>query len=152
VSIDQAAIIAFNKARLDEEEAAAKATAPPDRRSWRTDQQTSDDDETVIGWRVTTGRNSAFVAQAWGVGRWAGDRTADHIVRYDPARALRQVAAGRRILARHHEDEHEHGYCAGCPRGGIQGDLETEIDGCPELRDLASIWSDDPGYRQRWAS
>lgn len=70
---------------------------------------------------------------------------AAYIAEYDPARALRQVEAGRRILARHRVDESDHAwrysaprYCVGC---GYQGDCDDpvteDIDRCPELLDLA---------------
>ena len=55
--------------------------------------------------------------------------------RYDPARALREVEAGRRILARH-------GYC---DHGGWNG---TPL--CPDLADLLVRWAGHPGYSPEW--
>jgi hypothetical protein len=121
-SSDPAPIIAFARARLAEDERTAQGLAGATR---------------FVGGKP----------DFYGVGGPAAEAFWD---RFDPARVLRQVAAGRRILARHHDDGR--GYCAGCPNGEISGDPEWEIDECPENRDLASFWSDDPGYQQRWAS
>lgn len=75
---------------------------------------------------------------------------AAHIVRHDPARVLREVEAKRRTLARHHRDPR--GDCVGC---GWSGDLDegrTEADEeCPELLDMASVWSDHPDYDHSWS-
>lgn len=64
---------------------------------------------------------------------------ANHIARNDPARALRQAAAVRRILRRYAEaerdsllSERDSGYAA-----GMYGALES----------LAAIWPDHPDYR-----
>jgi len=74
-----------------------------------------------------------------------------HIVQHDPARALRQVEAGRRILARHHQSEASisWAYCAGCAHDP-EGWPEIELNDCPELRDLAFVYSNDPGYQEQW--
>jgi Family of unknown function (DUF6221) len=117
-----AAITAFNKARLDEDEWIAR--------------QADDEWERGFGGLRVTGESP-----------FAGQWTDDHIARNDPARALRQVAAGRRILERHSADET--GDCQGCANPYSDG-LGVQIDDCPEQRDLASWWSDHPEYRARW--
>ncbi|MCC3761742.1 DUF6221 family protein [Glycomyces sp. TRM65418] len=83
---------------------------------------------------------------------------ADHIVFHSPARALREVAAGRRILARHRPaDRPENGVwaCCGCGEWlNFDGDLESEVADiarCRELRDLAAPWADHRDYRPEWA-
>jgi hypothetical protein len=120
--------IAFANAGLDEDEATAGAaycqgpsaqqpTAPPEGSWWTTAQ--------ILG--------------ALGPGTWLDAR---HIVLHDPARALREVEAGRRILARHR----------GCPDG--DGPCETWFGHeppCPDLADLLVRWADRPGYRPEWA-
>lgn len=85
-------------------------------------------------------------------------RDADHIARHDPTRALRQVEAGRRTLARHKPNPQWSDMvtwadaCMGCGVTGPCGDPNTEhMDECPELRNLASIWADHDDYLPRWA-
>ena len=82
----------------------------------------------------------------------------EHIARHDPARVLREVAAKRRVLARHRspaEGEWRPGdfdrYCVGC-----QVDIDTgvpytdDINDCPELCDMASVYADRPGCKEEW--
>ena len=88
------------KAGIDEDEAAAKATAPSGKRwTWRTDVQT-DDDERIVGYCVISYPNPAGVAQAWGLERETGQAVAEHIARHDPARTLRRAAAYRAVIDR----------------------------------------------------
>jgi len=62
---------------------------------------------------------------------------------YDAARALREVAAKRRVLARHCADTPPYvEYCRECEN--------TRLDQCPELWDLAAPYSDHPDYREEW--
>jgi hypothetical protein len=75
-------------------------------------------------------------------------RTRDHIVRYDPDRALREVAAKRRVLARHHDDDGDG--CYGCGFGNDEERMVKDVNDCPELRDMASIYADRPGYKEEW--
>jgi len=77
------------------------------------------------------------------------DEVFAHARSNDPSWVLRDVAAKRAILARHHDDGH--GYCAAGPWGEISGDPQYEISDCPELRDLAAIDSAHPGYDPGWA-
>lgn len=121
-------LIAFLCARLDEEEAAAREAADGDSGQW-------------------------FMGRKWNVYR-AGDENpygeeenrlvaygnvkpqSEHIARHDPARVLREVEAGRRILARH----------TMCVQGLHAGPYP-----CPELADLLYRWADHPDYRPEWA-
>jgi len=142
-------IIAFNMARLDEDEAAAKA-CPLE--NWEASGPPRDGRYVGPTEWYLVGRVDAHTGHllAGGIEMHDWDHAClIHAARHDPARALRQVAAGRRILARHHDDGR--GFCAGCPNGEISGDPEWEIDECPENRDLAATWADNPGYQQRWA-
>jgi hypothetical protein len=81
---------------------------------------------------------------AWNVGRpTAAD--AAHIAVHDPAWVLRQVAAYRRILVRHQQYNGPVAceYCVG-PDG------EYVTWPCPDVRDLASIYSERPGFDPSW--
>ena len=140
-SSEPAEIIAFNMARLDEDEAAAKA-CPLE--NWEANGPPRGGAYVGPSEWYLVGLVDVYTGLLLAAGSEIHDRDHAcliHAARHDPARALRQVAAGRRILARHHDDGH--GYCAHC---------EIVIDYCPELRDLACAWSDVPGYQQRWAS
>jgi hypothetical protein len=93
-----AALIAFYRAQLDEEETAAANTAPSGCRwSWRTDVQT-DDDGHVVGHCVVSDPDAAGVAGAWGLERGTGQAVAEHIARQDPASTLGDIAADRKLL------------------------------------------------------
>jgi hypothetical protein len=87
----------------------------------------------------------------------SGGVNAEHIARHDPARVLREVEAKRRVLDRHHAGvRYEHDrhvrQCIGCGTEGEFDDPVTEdINDCPELRDMASIYADHPDYRPEWA-
>jgi Family of unknown function (DUF6221) len=117
-------LAAFIEARLDEDEAMAKAAyqhgpnptqplAPPEG-SW---------------WPVVR------LMERLGSGTY---NDANHIARHDPARVLREVAAKRAIVAEHGRDNFG---CQSC-----QGDQR-----CP-IPFLAAIWSDHPDYRAEWAA
>ena len=70
----------------------------------------------------------------------------------DERRVLREVAAKRAILAEHREEGRgDHRGCAGC--GWASGDEVrlNEVEECPTLRALASVYADHPDYDQGWA-
>ena len=70
--------------------------------------------------------------------------TAEHIAHHDPARVLREIAARRRRLKRHHPRlAHDTDWipCAECGRFAWP---------CPDLRDDLSAYADRPGYREEW--
>ena len=71
------------------------------------------------------------------------DQLAAHIARHDPARVLREVEAGRRILERH-RDCVQYG-------GGICEHAGAVDPPCPDLRDLLCRWADHPDYLPGWA-
>ena len=66
-----------------------------------------------------------------------------------PARVLREVEAGRAILADHHQ-EGTSIWCNRCDPGADLGDSSTWYP-CRTLRAIAAVWSDHPDYRQEWA-
>jgi hypothetical protein len=79
---------------------------------------------------------------------WAG-----HIALHDPARVLRQVVAHRAILARHKPVPGEEHIV--CDIDSFVGHDDTEgLYGdpypCADVRALASIYSDRPGYDPSW--
>jgi Family of unknown function (DUF6221) len=125
--------VAFAAARLDEDEAAAGAGARRVGMPWRAEPQ--------------PGTPGGLILDDLGlVGSTGGLYAAEHIARHDPARVLREVEAGRRILARHRPD----GYgCEYCDDGGHG---ESGGDGfCAELADLLYRWADHPDYdKEAW--
>jgi hypothetical protein len=73
-----------------------------------------------------------------------------------PERALREIAAKRRVLERHRPVGGTASWraqaCAGCGTEGYCDDPVTEkMSDCPELRDMAAVWEDHPDYRGEWA-
>jgi uncharacterized protein DUF6221 len=71
-----------------------------------------------------------------------------HMVRHDPARVLREVAAKRRVLERHYADQD--GSCVGCGFNSVEERMVEDINDCPELRDLASVYDSHPDHKQEW--
>lgn len=112
----------FLAARLDEDEAGAKAAQ-----------------------KGALGIVGELAAQA---GPCVSDAGYAHIARHDPARALREVEAGRVILAAHDVAEH---YCPLPVVPGRHGQLWTPEEGpCWTLRLLAAAWNDHPDYDEAW--
>lgn len=76
-------LITFLRARLDEDERTARSTM------W-------DGSENVPDWHLS----ASATVETGGDTLYVGDRTvANHIERHDPARVLRDIEAGRRILS-----------------------------------------------------
>jgi hypothetical protein len=74
---------------------------------------------------------------------------ATHIARYDPARALREVAAKRARIERH-----KRAITAGgtSPSSFVCGQDDGYAEACLDsIRDDAAVWSDHPDYRAEWA-
>jgi hypothetical protein len=125
-------IAAFIGARLDEEEAAAKAATP--------------------GPWISTGQRDKFVESALSgrivaeMDQFAGEgdsraANAAHIARHGPARTLREVTIGRRRILRYRAAV----ACAG-------GDYDPVLSAiCIELWDAVSAWNDHPDYKELWA-
>jgi hypothetical protein len=73
----------------------------------------------------------------------------------DPDRALREVAAKRRVMERHKPTGNDYPpeACDGCGSHMEWGDLEPDtpdINNCPELQDLAYIWNEHEDWNQEW--
>lgn len=83
------------------------------------------------------------------------------IALFTPARVLREVAAKRAMLARHRIMRAGESYwfgqaeaataCHGCGTDRNEEATTPDINDCPELRDLAAVWSDHPDYRPEWS-
>ncbi len=127
-------LLAFLKARLDRDEAVAKAGMG-------------------ASWKVTPGGTVRVDVQPDGTGEVPRERErlgfvasveneayAEHIARYDPQRVLRQSAALRRVIALYEKEQWTRQ--RGAPGTGV---LETV------LRQLASQYADHPAYRPEWA-
>ncbi|WP_217502318.1 DUF6221 family protein [Streptomyces lunaelactis] len=74
---------------------------------------------------------------------------AEHVALHDPARVLREVAAKRRVLARHVLSP-----ASGDPELPWDNRDDCQYDGedwpCPDLLDLALIYTDHPSFREQW--
>jgi len=113
-------LVAFLKARMDEDEAAAKAA-----RRVQTEWYVACDDDTVTI-----------------------DSLREHIGRLSPARVLREVEAGRNILARYEDclvRMEDPAYSGTAEYVQIR-EYEDFV-----LPNLAAIWNDHPGYDEDWA-
>ncbi|MEO3787724.1 DUF6221 family protein [Actinocorallia sp. B10E7] len=127
-------LVAFLRARLDRDEAVARACMSA---SWKV---TAGGRVRVDSWPETAGdapghpERQGFVASA------ENEAYAEHIVRHDPRRVLRRVEAQRKAVALYEKEQWARQ--RGVPGSGV---LETV------LRDLASQYSDHPAYRPEWA-
>ena len=140
-------LTAFIKARLDEDEAAAKAVAPLghvfDMGGERLDDQFA---HIRVRHHSEDGRSYSQPDQP----------ATRHFARHDPARVLREVAAKRAIVAEHIHAKASH-VGGGTHRFGCENcddDREYGIWGsgwCATVRQLAAVWSDHPDYKQEWA-
>lgn len=137
-------LIAFLKARLDEDEQEALAASPG---PWKANAEQDevlavDDIEVAVGFALSGNQLRATVR---------------HIVRHDPERVLRDVEAKRRIVARHAGP-----HVCGEPAEEYEQWEIVMIDGepgqeqvmyvrpCGDLRDLAARYADHEGYREEW--
>lgn len=64
-----------------------------------------------------------------------------HIARHDPARVLAEVAAKRALVEEHGIESSEQEYCKIC---------DTLTWPCGTLRYLAAVYADCEGYDERW--
>lgn len=141
-------IVAFLRARLDEDEQVALAA---NRSPWRRLNASHLDPNTVFGDGSPAGmdklRHVCSVEMAW-----ERDANAAHIIRNQPARVLREVAAKRAIVD---ECAAETGHWLDpstvLTRRVPNDDHYSHVEMCRStLRNLAAIWSDRPDYRDEW--
>ena len=143
-------LAAFLAARLDEDEAAAKAVedrSEPWTGRWQPRERNAL--ETYNGW---------VLAVSVPIGGDFAPGVVEHIARHDPARVLREVEAGRAILAAHLPGEFDrYGLteilCRTCVTGheAYMDDDGADPWPCATVRRLAAVWSDHPDYREEWA-
>lgn len=133
-------LVTFLRAALDDDEQIARAALPG---PWHVN------DEALVE-TIYSADDVAVVAG----GRWGGeapvfdsDADAVHIVRHDPARVLREVAAKRAIADSYDEDEDRvtFGHWTSCS-DSCPGNVIYEV-----VKLLASVYADRPGYRPEWA-
>lgn len=155
-------IVAFIQARLAEDEQLAREATPG---RWEAFSNNPD-----VGFEIAADQSPAHrpkTQKRWVVGGESGggvydEPDANHIARHHPARVLAEIAAKRRVLARHcRADRADHIYreripiymCVGCEYEPTWDDPQPrtpDINDCPELRDLAAIWNGHPDYQERW--
>jgi hypothetical protein len=86
------------------------------------------------GWTVVSGHGQTSLPPGVAV----------HIANHDPARALREVAAKRAILASHDP--------IGTPCDTCSNDWVVVRWPCPTVRAIAAIYTDRPGWREEWTA
>jgi len=118
-------LIAFLRARLGEDEAAAKAAAERTPSPWVGAFKQVTSEPSGAGIRVVASAENSGISH--------------HIERWDPARVLRDAAFKRLLLDLHEPDQY------GCQR------CEEPGPACRTLWELAAVYSDHPDYRQEWA-
>ncbi|GAA2484752.1 DUF6221 family protein [Streptomyces thermolineatus] len=144
-------LIAFLRARLDEDEAVAReATAGP----WRS-APTARHHATATGrteeavFAALPDKGAVVVASTGEAREQQNLVNAEHIARHaDPARVLREVEAKRRLLALHEPGEMEF----------VDGDVCMACDvrdegphyPCLTLRLIAAVYDQHPDYREDW--
>jgi Family of unknown function (DUF6221) len=134
-------IRAFLTARLDEDEARARAAQKKRRGPWWSFRFLVNNARPGKKGVVTpTARDRGSVAQA------ISPAVAIHIARHDPARVLRDVAAKRKILA---DYEKLLGERKSHPGDLAQAGALLALLGV--IRGLAAVDSDHPDFRQEWA-
>lgn len=135
-------VVQFVRARLDEDEQAARAATPG---PWAIDSEIHA--ETVH----SAGGIDVVAGSRWGGEASVFESTEDaaHIVRWDPARVLADVDAKRRILAWHSRTDDvfmcgtDGGFVTFCRCGGEPP--------CDTVRLLSSPYRDHPDYQPEWA-
>jgi hypothetical protein len=136
-------LVGFLRARLDEDEQAARDASPA---PWITKTgQSWLADHIVFGQSKYMPNRISQVCDLTAGQTRAAD--AAHIIRHDPARVLAEVDAKRRIIAGHHRSGLA---CPRCSLGTEDGQIVFELDPCETLRLLALPYADHPDYREEW--
>lgn len=132
---DPDALVAFVRARLDEDEATARAVGVPD--IWRADSSWAA--ELLNPLPSQRHEHPGYVPMIT-------QADLDHIARHDPARVLREVEAKRELLAwylRALEFEQR-------PGSPFQVPFATREVLEKVLRILANAWDSHPDFREEW--
>lgn len=128
-------LIAFVRARLDERERVAQGAAVDQGAKWKAFEGT-------YGWAVAT-ESGGIIRDGDSGGAQA---VAEHIAHWNPACALAEVEAKRRIL-----DALAERLDADCEDGGWEAaDAETDGMATTTLRLLALPFAGHPDYREEW--
>lgn len=158
-------LIAFIKARLEEDEAAAKKAVPGPWRwaDWTAMFGTLEQERNTLEHSPGSPPFPAVAERDRETTRVLRledpleidpdqEASAEHIARHDPARVLREVEAKRAIVAAHQPGS-SGGPCSVCiaDRRSWQDDWCPDPWPCETVRKLVSIWSDHPAYRAEWA-
>jgi hypothetical protein len=139
-------LVAFLRARLDDDERVACAATEGD--GWQTQRPLSGrwtPGDGVPGSGSVEDETGDIVVYDEGS---PSEAQAAHIARHDPARVLREVEAKRRIVDLH-AGPHE------CSTYDHRGDVDActwviEPEECSTLRLLASVYDQHPDYREEW--
>lgn len=111
-------------------------------------------------WRYVEERNVILDAHNLDLGLRVGYVEGQHIPRHDPARVLREVAAKRQILAEHRRVDSRPDWpggpepaCHGCGAGKRSWEeyAVPDVNDCPVLRALASVWAGHADFRAEWS-
>lgn len=151
-------IVEFINARLDEDEQIANGAEWP---SWGVESRQGklviDTGAGSMGWKFG-GPSAVFHCDDPEDGCLDYQRTAEqeaaHIIRHDPARVIREVAAKRAILAEHEPDSADsrgRHPCRGCGVDNSGGWSVDDINECPTLCAVAIAYSDHPNYDPMWS-
>jgi Family of unknown function (DUF6221) len=139
-------LVTFLNARLDEDEAAARAVednSAPWPGQWEAD-----------GNYALRTHNGWVLATAGTPGGEFRPGVLAHIVRHDPARVLREVEAKRARLAYYQDAQAKLDRIIAHPGEMSSGDegmwLGKTAASRMTCRHDAAIWSDHPGYRPEW--
>lgn len=136
----------FLAARLADDEAAALAPSPGGQRlAWHAVTDPPEDEGSApVHWVLSDG---AAAAVALGLERGTGPQVAAHIARHDPSRALREVEAGRKLLAAYEAAVSRQ---AAAAEGRAPAEPEWHIARRAALEFAvavrAQVWSDHPDY------
>jgi hypothetical protein len=133
-------LISWLTQQLDEDERIARSTFLVE----------GDDGEWIVSFNPDTDEATGVLGRSIHIGMIGGNGDldevcqAEHIVRFNPARVLREVEAKRQILAQHPPGED--GYCGdGLGLDGCKWDWP-----CPTVRLLTLPYADRPGFKEEW--
>jgi len=130
-------LIAFLNARLDEDEAAAKAAASVAGPDWHHGHFWPED-----GSSATTMIFSAAGSPLADMLHRDDEEMAPFIAGHDPARALREVEADRKLIAAYLQSEEV------SPSDSWESDGTQALEWAVRFR--AAVYSDHPDYREEW--
>lgn len=130
-------LVAFLRARLDEDEAVARgAQDSAGEAQW----------QLLPGWRGVAASGPLGTMTLVGSGDELEPTIGAHIARHDPARVLREVEAKRELL-----DEYARVAVNDSPQGGYEYATGWANGLGLVVRYAAAVYADHPDYRPEWA-